>query len=111
MFVIGAVAIFDGDVTAVSGAILILLVSLGIAELREIKTSTNGNTSNLMEQNRMLLAEISHYRRQAADFANRALEAPPLSPQTPVPDPSAMPSVHQAQHQMQPSPPNLPYGP
>lgn len=83
MLVIGAVAIFDRDVTAVSGAILTLLLALGLAELREIKTSTNGNTSALMEQNRALMQELAQYRRDSVRITDRALESAPLMPAQP----------------------------
>lgn len=107
MLVIGTTAVLDRDVAAVSGAIVTLLIALGLAELREIKTNTNGNNNQLLEQNReqnnllqeqnkALMAEIAQYRRDALNITNRALESAPLvAPQSPpdVPVPSAPPAV------------------
>lgn len=78
ILVIGTVAILDRDVAAVSSAILTVLVALGLAELREIKSQTNGNNTTLMEQNRGLMLELAQYRRDAATITNRALDSQPL---------------------------------
>lgn len=89
MIVIGVVAVLERDVTAVSSAILTVLVALGIAELREIRTISNGNTltlqehnkdlsANVQEQNRALLEELAQYRRDANRFTERALVSPPI---------------------------------
>lgn len=80
ILVIGATALLDRDVAGVSAAITTVLIALGLAELREIKTSTNGNTSALMEQNKALMQELAQYRRDSASITNRALESAPLVP-------------------------------
>jgi hypothetical protein len=79
ILVIGTVAILDRDVAAVSSAILTVLVALGLAELREIKSQTNGNNNTLMEQNRVLMQELAQYRRDAATITTRALDSAPLA--------------------------------
>jgi hypothetical protein len=84
ILVIGATALLDRDVAGVSAAITTILIALGLAELREIKTSTNGNTTALMEQNKALMAELAQYRRDSATFTNRALESQPLLPANPA---------------------------
>jgi hypothetical protein len=81
--VIGTVALLDRDVAAVSSAILTVLVALGLAELREIKSQTNGNSNTLMEQNRVLMQELAQYRRDAANITNRALDSAPLATANP----------------------------
>lgn len=87
--VIGAVALTKGDVNAVSTAILTVLIALGLAELREIKSQTNGNNETLMRQNQALMNELGEYRRNAARITDRALESQPLppSPDTVTPPP------------------------
>lgn len=96
VLVIGVVALLDRDINAVSNTILMLLVALGLAELREIKSNTNGSNDSLMRQNQKLMDELAQYRRDAASFTNRALDAAPLPPtslsgaasvHTPAPDP------------------------
>lgn len=82
MLVIGAAALLDRDVAGVSAAITTILIALGLAELREIKTQTNGNSTNLMEQNKVLMDQLAQYRRDALDITNRALDSAPL-PQPP----------------------------
>lgn len=83
--VIGAVALVKGDVNAVSTAIITVLIALGLAELREIKSQTNGNNQTLMDQNKALMDELSEYRRNAARITDRALESQPLPPNPTVP--------------------------
>jgi hypothetical protein len=78
--VIGAVALAKDDVSAVSGAIITVLIALGLAELREIKSQTNGNNQTLMVQNKALLDELAEYRRSNARITDRALESAPLGP-------------------------------
>lgn len=78
VIVIGVVAIVDGDIAAVSSAIFTLLLALGLAELRDIKSQTNGSQNTLLEQNRALMAELSQYRRDASRITDRALESAPL---------------------------------
>lgn len=73
ILVIGALALFERDVSAVSNAILMLLVALGYAELREIKSNTNGTNTKMLE-------ELSEYRRTQARITDRALESQPLTP-------------------------------
>jgi hypothetical protein len=85
MLVIGAVAILQRDVAAVSSAILTILVALGLAELREIKSSTNGSNDRLMQQNKALMEELSEYRRSASRFTDRALDSQPMVPSSSVP--------------------------
>lgn len=81
LLVIGVTALMEKDVSAVSSAMLFLLVALGYAELREIKSNTNGNNNSLMEQNRALIEELGEYRRNAARITDRALESQPLPPE------------------------------
>ena len=89
VLVIGAVALFKGDVNAVSTSILTVLIALGLAELREIKSNTNGNNQTLMDQNKALMDELGEYRRNAARITDRALESQPLPPPvTPAGPPS-----------------------
>jgi len=78
--VIGGVALFDKNIVAVSNTLLILLMALGLAELREIKSNTNGNQSTLMEQNKKLMDELGEYRRSASRFTDRAMDAAPMNP-------------------------------
>lgn len=78
--VIGAVALVKADVEGVSTAIITVLIALGLAELREIKSQTNGSNDTLMRQNQALLNELSEYRRNAARITDRALESQPLPP-------------------------------
>jgi hypothetical protein len=78
--VIGVTAVLDRDVAAVSGAITTVLIALGLAELREIKASTNGNQDALMQQNRALMAELAQYRRDASRVTDRAMSSPALPP-------------------------------
>lgn len=80
VLVIGAMAFTDRDIDNVFNAILLLLVALGLAELREIKSQTNGSQSTLMEQNRQLMDELAQYRREAARITDRALDSAPLGP-------------------------------
>jgi hypothetical protein len=71
--VIGTLAFVGKDVRTVSDAILFILVALGYAELREIKSNTNGNNTKMLE-------ELAEYRRQAARLTDKALESAPLVP-------------------------------
>jgi len=80
MVVIGTVALLDRDVAAVSSAILTLLVALGLAELREIKSNTNGSNNSLLEQNKALMHELAQYRRDALRITDRAFESAPMGP-------------------------------
>lgn len=92
VIVIGIVALFDKDISAVSNTILTLLVALGLAELREIRTQTNGSQSSLLDQNRKLMDELAHYRREAARITDRALDSAPLAapaPAAPAPAPAS----------------------
>lgn len=77
--VVGVVAVMDKNVATVSNAILMLLIALGLAELREIKSNTNGSNTTLMEQNKMLMDELGQYRREAARITGRALDSAPLN--------------------------------
>lgn len=78
ILVIGATALLDRDIAGVSAAITTILIALGLAELREIKTQTNGNNTSLMEQNKVLMDQLAQYRRDALDITNRALDSAPL---------------------------------
>lgn len=69
--VIGVLAFVGKDVRTVSDAILFILVALGYAELREIKSNTNGNNTKLLE-------ELAAYRRASQEVTQRALESAPL---------------------------------
>ena len=77
--VIGVIAAMDKNVATVTNAILMLLIALGLAELREIKSNTNGSNNSLMEQNRKLMDELGQYRREAARVTDRAFESNPLT--------------------------------
>jgi hypothetical protein len=87
MLVIGTTALFGRDVAAVSGAIITVLLALGIAELREIKAQTNGNQDAMMQQNRALMSELGQYRRDASRVTDMAFSSSPLV--TPSPDGSS----------------------
>ena len=80
MLVIGVTVVMDKDVSHVTEAIITILIALGLAELREIKSQTNGNQNTLMEQNKALMNELAQYRRDAASITNRALDSQPLTP-------------------------------
>lgn len=72
ILVIGTLAILDKDVNVVMNAILLLLMALGYAELREVKSNTNGTNTKLMEDNSKLKEELYETRRTQ--------ETPPLPP-------------------------------
>lgn len=84
MLIIGVTVVTDKDVSSVTGAIITILIALGLAELREIKSQTNGNQSTLMEQNKSLMAELAQYRRDAARITDRALDSQPLTTSVPT---------------------------
>lgn len=63
ILVIGTLAILDKDVNVVMNAILLLLMALGYAELREVKSNTNGTNTKLMEDNSKLKEELFETRR------------------------------------------------
>ena len=70
--VMGVLAMFDKDVNAFIGAILLLLGALGVAELREIKNQTNGiNTAADRERTAVRLAQ--------EDLIKKLLESPALN--------------------------------
>lgn len=54
MVVILVLALNDKDVSATANIILLVLMALGIAELREIKSNTNGTNNRLMDNNERL---------------------------------------------------------
>jgi hypothetical protein len=91
MVIIGVTVVTNKDVSAVTGAIVTILIALGLAELREIKSNTNGNQTTLMEQNRSLMAELAQYRRDAARFTDRAMDSQAMTPPTP-PDGQLVPT-------------------
>lgn len=70
MIVIGTVAIMDRDIQAVGNVILMLLVALGIGELREIKGNTDGNMKRLLD-------ELAESRRAQSRVVDRAFESTP----------------------------------
>jgi hypothetical protein len=63
ILVVGTLAILDKDVNVVMNAILLLLMALGYAELREVKSNTNGTNTKLMEDNSKLKEELFETRR------------------------------------------------
>lgn len=73
MIVIGTAAFLNKDVAAVTGSILTMLIAFGVAELREIKTSTNGNTDKLLQQNQALMAELAQYRQNQQHMMSQML--------------------------------------
>lgn len=62
ILVIGTLAILDKDINVVMNAILLLLMALGYAELREVKSNTNGTNTKLMEDNAKLKEELFETR-------------------------------------------------
>lgn len=70
MIVIGIVAVMDRDIQAVGNVILMLLVALGIGELREIKGQTNGNMKRLLD-------ELAEARRTQSRMTDRAFDSIP----------------------------------
>lgn len=78
ILVIGVLAALEKDFNGVVSAILLLLVALGYAELREIKNQTNGNTAN-----RDL--EIAATRRANEELIRTLLASQPIS-STPPPE-------------------------
>lgn len=70
ILVIGVLAVLDKDVNVVMNAILFLLMALGYAELREVKSNTNGTNTKLMQ-------ELTATRSQMWE---RAHETPPPQP-------------------------------
>ena len=75
VLVMGALALFDKDIDRALNAIIFLLMALGYAELREIKSNTNGVNTKLLE-------ELAEHRRNQARVTDRALESQPLNPPT-----------------------------
>lgn len=83
MVVIGILAMWDKDVAAISGAITTVLLVLGIAELKEIKTNTNGTSNRVLD-------ELAASRRSQERITDKALSTAPLtnvptSPAAPAP--------------------------
>ena len=72
MIVIGVVAVMDRDIQTVGNVILMLLVALGIGELREIKGQTNGNMKRLLD-------ELAEARRMQSRMTDRAFDSIPPS--------------------------------
>lgn len=72
VLVIGVLAVLDKDVNVVMNAILFLLMALGYAELREVKSNTNGTNTKLME-------ELSETRRDSR-MRDRTQDAPHPNP-------------------------------
>lgn len=78
VLVIGVLAILDKDVNVVMNAILFLLMALGYAELREVKSNTNGTNTKLMEDNSKLKEELYETRMR-----DRTQDIPPSPPDRP----------------------------
>lgn len=74
ILVIGTLAILDKDINVVMNAILLLLMALGYAELREVKSNTNGTNTKLMEDNAKLKEELFETRSR-----DRAQDPPDTS--------------------------------
>jgi predicted RND superfamily exporter protein len=89
MVVIGTLALLGRDVSTVSNVIIFLLMALGIAELREIKSNTNGTNNRMLD-------ELAQNRRTQERILDKALDpvvstmasiaATPPSPQEYVPE-------------------------
>lgn len=82
--VIGILSYQDKDINVVVNAVLLLLMALGYAELREVKTNTNGGTARLQDQNERLqetnatlLKELAAHRQTQALLTEKLLNAPP----------------------------------
>lgn len=71
LIVAGVVTIRGGDTSDILTIVSLLINAVLLAEMREVKTQTNGNTSRMFE-------ELAMYRRQAQDITNRALSSPAL---------------------------------
>lgn len=67
MAVIGILAMMDKEVSTVSNVIIFLLMTLGIAELREIKSNTNGANSRMLD-------ELAQNRRTQERILDKALD-------------------------------------
>lgn len=82
LLVIGVLAGLDKDIDSVVSAFLLLLGALGYAELREIKTQTNGNTASkdleLAATRRAAEEERALARRAQEELINRLLGSPPI---------------------------------
>jgi hypothetical protein len=94
MLVIGTTALLNKDVAAVTGSILTLLIAFGVAELREIKTNTNGSNEKLMSQNQALMTELTESRQNQQQMMAKMLSlgiTPPgatvITPQPPQANP------------------------
>lgn len=75
VLVIGVLAVLDKDVNVVMNAILFLLMALGYAELREVKSNTNGTNTKLMQ-------ELTETRRDSRlrEWTHETLPPPPHPP-------------------------------
>lgn len=67
--------ILDKDITSVGAIILTLLIALGVAELKEIKTNTNGASLAKDEHITRLNEELAQYRLRDAEIIANALSA------------------------------------
>lgn len=67
-----AVKLIDGDAGDVMSIVSLVINAYLLAELREVKTNVNGNTSALM-------AELAEYRRQASRVTDQALSSSALA--------------------------------
>lgn len=97
MLVIGTTALLNKDVAAVTGSILTLLIAFGVAELREIKTNTNGSNEKLMSQNQALMTELTESRQNQQQMMAKMLSLgvtpPGATVITPQPPQSAAPTT------------------
>lgn len=78
IIVIGVTSALGRDVTPVLGAIILLLGAFGYAELREIKSNTNGTNNRMMDANNRMMDELAEYRRAAAVSFRQAMENPAI---------------------------------
>jgi hypothetical protein len=94
IIVIGVISAIGRDVTPVLGAILLLMGGLGYAELREIKSNTNGTNNRMMDANNRMMDELAEYRRAAAISFRQAMENPAVPPRVEVllPPPQEIPT-------------------
>lgn len=70
-----ATGILEKDITSVGAIILTLLIALGVAELKEIKTNTNGASIAKDEHIQRLNEELTQYRLRDAELVAKFMEA------------------------------------
>lgn len=69
-----ATGILEKDITSVGAIILTLLIALGVAELKEIKTNTNGASIAKDEHIQRLNEELTQYRLRDAELVAKFME-------------------------------------